>query len=101
MARELDRAIRATELVEHGLDSLLAARGNRELEAQTSLKRGALNMRHAREAFGRAVAEIASVGPADLAASGASRRLATLPGVGTFAADSGDPEAEAASNPRM
>ena len=56
MVHEMDRALRATELVGHGLDALLAARGNRELEAQTSLKRGALNLRHARDAFGRAAA---------------------------------------------
>jgi hypothetical protein len=101
MARELDRAIRATELVEHGLDSLLAVRGNRELEAQTSLKRGALNLRHARDAFGRAVADITAVRPADLATPGASRRLATLPGVGAFATDLGDPEGEPPPDPRM
>ena len=49
---ELDRAARATDLVEHGLDALLAHRGHRELEAQTSLKRAALNLRNARGAVG-------------------------------------------------
>ena len=62
MVHEMDRALRATELVGHGLDALLAARGNRELEAQTSLKR-----RHARDAFGRAAAEVAAVRPVDVA----------------------------------
>ncbi len=66
LADEVERASRAADMVEHGLDSLLAGRSGRELEAQTSLKRGALNLRHAREASARVVAEIASVRPADL-----------------------------------
>src|SRR4029079_11904973 len=48
LVAELDRSSRATDLVEHGLDALLAHRGHRELEAQTSLKRAALNLRNAR-----------------------------------------------------
>ena len=44
---ELERAVRAAELVGHGLDALVADRGGRDLEAQTSLKRGLLNLRHA------------------------------------------------------
>ena len=52
---ELDRAARATDLLEHGLDALLAHRGHRELEAQTSLKRAALNLRNARGASARIV----------------------------------------------
>ena len=67
LVQELDRAVRATELVGHGMDALLAGRGNRELEAQTSLKRGALNLRHARDAFGRAAVEVAAVRPSDVA----------------------------------
>jgi hypothetical protein len=63
---ELDRAVRACDLVEHGLDALLADRGGRDLEAQTSLKRGALNMRHAREAVTRLAAEITAIRPVDL-----------------------------------
>ncbi len=66
LVHEMDRAVRATELVGHGMDALLAA-GHRELEAQTSLKRGALNLRHARDAFGRAAVEVAAVRPADVA----------------------------------
>lgn len=67
MVHEMDRALRATELVGHGMDALLAARGHRELEAQTSLKRGALNLRHARDAFGRAAAAVAAIRPPDVA----------------------------------
>ncbi len=66
LADEVERASRAADMVEHGLDALLAGRSGRELEAQTSLKRGALNLRHAREASARVVAEIASIRPADL-----------------------------------
>jgi hypothetical protein len=51
---ELERAHRALEMVEHGASiMLLAGRGPRELEAQTSIKRGYLNLIHAREAFAR------------------------------------------------
>ena len=68
LVNEAERAVRATDLVAHGLDSLLASRGPYEAEAQTSLKRGALNLRHAREVFGRAAGEIvAALQPADLA----------------------------------
>jgi hypothetical protein len=63
---ELERAVRAAELVGHGLDALVADRGGRDLEAQTSLKRGTLNLRHSTEAASRIVAEIAAVRPGDL-----------------------------------
>jgi hypothetical protein len=63
---ELERAVRAAELVGHGLDALVADRGGRDLEAQTSLKRGVLNLRHASDAATRIAREIAGVRPADL-----------------------------------
>jgi hypothetical protein len=63
---ELERAVRAAELVGHGLDALVADRGGRDLEAQTSLKRGALNLRHASEAATRIAREIGAIRPADL-----------------------------------
>ena len=51
---ELERAIRALGMVEHGADMLASARrGARDLEAQTSIKRGYLNLIHAREAMVR------------------------------------------------
>jgi hypothetical protein len=51
---ELERAARALEMVEHGLSIQIAARsGGRELEAQTAIKRGYLNVLHAREAIAR------------------------------------------------
>lgn len=101
LVRELDRAVRATELVEHGLDALLAARGSRELEAQVSLKRGALNLRHSRDAFALVVAEVGAMDPADLAAIAANRSSAPLPTVPTYLVDGPDANGESAFDPRM
>ena len=54
LVAELERAERALGMVEHGTTIMaLARRGPRELEAQTSIKRGYLNLIHAREAFAR------------------------------------------------
>jgi len=51
---DLERAGRALAMVEHGATIMVAVRrGNRELEGQTSLKRGYLNLLHAREAIAR------------------------------------------------
>jgi hypothetical protein len=51
---ELERAGRALDMVEHGRTIMLAARlRGRELEAQTAVKRGYLNLLHAREAIVR------------------------------------------------
>ena len=51
---DLDRAKRAIDMVEHGATILESVRrGGRELEAQTSIKRGYLNLIHAREAIAR------------------------------------------------
>lgn len=62
---ELDRAARAADLVDHGLKTLLTGRGLSQ-EALTSLKRGALNLRHARDAVARLCAEISRLSPAEL-----------------------------------
>ncbi|MFL5779088.1 MAG: hypothetical protein ACJ761_09115 [Chloroflexota bacterium] len=62
--QELERAGRALEMVEHGAEVLASARrGNRELEAQTSIKRGYLNLLHAREAIARHAARAAELDP--------------------------------------
>jgi hypothetical protein len=54
LVEDLERAERALGMVEHGASILAAARrGSRELEAQTSIKRGYLNLLHAREAIAR------------------------------------------------
>ena len=60
LVAELERAGRALGMVEHGATILAAARrGSRELEAQTSIKRGYLNLLHAREAIARHALEAA------------------------------------------
>jgi hypothetical protein len=64
---ELERASRAASLIEHGLGALEGTSRGRDLEAQTSLKRGTLNLRHALEAFERVARELARLRPADLA----------------------------------
>jgi len=54
LVSELERAERALEMVEHGATIMnTVRRGPRELEAQTAIKRGYLNLIHAREAFAR------------------------------------------------
>jgi hypothetical protein len=80
LTEELDRAVRATEFVEHGLGALRAERGGRELEAQTALKRGALNLRHAREAFGRLATKVAATRPADIRGQGPAAPVVARPG---------------------
>ncbi len=65
---ELDRAARAADMAEHGLNAMTAGTRGRDLEAQTSLKRGALNLRHAQEAIGRMAREVGSLRPVDIAA---------------------------------
>jgi hypothetical protein len=52
LVAELERADRALKMVDHGATILAeAVRRGRELEAQTSIKRGYLNLVHAREAI--------------------------------------------------
>lgn len=101
MVDETARAVRATELVRHGLDALLTARGNRELEAQTSLKRGTLNLRHAREAFGRAAAEVAALRPADTARPPGDRSRDPVPMPVTAYGDAVDQDVDGSFEPRM
>ncbi len=67
---ELERAGRALAMVEHGTTILAQVRRRgRELEAQTSIKRGYLNLLHAREAIDRH-----AVRAEDLRARRATRR---------------------------
>jgi hypothetical protein len=75
-ARELERAERAVGLAEHGRSGLIATRGGpRELEAQTSLKRAALNLRHAREAAATVARRVAeTLPPGTQRARGGSRQ---------------------------
>ena len=61
---ELERALRALEMVEHGTTIMSTARrGPGELEAQTSIKRGYLNLIHARDAFARHAVEAEELEP--------------------------------------
>lgn len=54
LVAEIERASRALGMVEHGANMLASSRrGTRDLEAQTSIKRGYLNLIHAREAIAR------------------------------------------------
>jgi hypothetical protein len=74
---ELERAKRALEMVEHGCSIQVAARaGSRALEAQTAIKRGYLNVLHAREAIARLAVEAAELVPTDPSHRGAARRSA-------------------------
>jgi hypothetical protein len=62
---ELERASRAIGMIEHGCSIQISARaGARGLEAQTAIKRGYLNVLHAREAIHRYRLEAASLTPA-------------------------------------
>ena len=68
---ELERAGRAIEMIEHGRAIQASARsGGREIEAQTAIKRGYLNVLHAREAITHQ-AKVAR----DLAATDAASRF--------------------------
>jgi hypothetical protein len=63
LVAELERAERALEMVEHGTSIMLTVRrGPRELEAQTAIKRGYLNLIHAREAFARRALDARDLG---------------------------------------
>ena len=54
IVNDLERAGRALSMADHGATLLISARrGSRELEGQTSIKRGYLNLLHAREALAR------------------------------------------------
>lgn len=73
---ELERAERALGMVEHGATIMAAARrGSRELEAQTSIKRGYLNLLHARAAIARHALEAQDLEGDDLPEK-AGRRVA-------------------------
>lgn len=72
---ELERAKRALEMVEHGCSIQASARaGSRTLEAQTAIKRGYLNVLHAREAITRLAVEAAELVPTDPTHRGTARR---------------------------
>jgi hypothetical protein len=75
LVAELERARRALEMVEHGCAIQASARaGSRELEAQTAIKRGYLNVLHAREAIARHALEAKALVPVDPANRPPARR---------------------------
>jgi hypothetical protein len=72
---ELERASRAIGMIEHGCSIQISARaGARELEAQTAIKRGYLNVLHAREAIHRYRLDVAAITPAEELRRGFSSR---------------------------
>lgn len=87
MISELARAVRAAEMVRYGLEALADTRGARDVEAQTSLKRGALNLRHASESFNHLVRQAKAVVPADLADLRARPRPPSSTAAGSYGAD--------------
>ena len=77
---ELGRAARAITMIEHGCAIQISARaGSRELEAQTAIKRGYLNILHAREAIHRHRLDAAALKPADPARRGPARQPTAAP----------------------
>ncbi len=63
---ELERAGRALEMAAHGCELLSQARpSHSEVEAETSIKRGYLNLLHAREAIHEHAARAAQLGTGD------------------------------------
>ena len=75
IVEDLERAGRALAMVDHGATILAQARRRgRELEAQTAVKRGYLNLVHAREAIVRhaAAAEELDVPPVEAAPKGSA-----------------------------
>jgi hypothetical protein len=59
LVSEIERAQRAVDLIEHGRQQMLAEGENAYAEGETSVKRGYLNLMHARDALKARAAEIA------------------------------------------
>ena len=77
MVAELERAKRALQMIEHGISIQVSARaGARELESQTAIKRGYLNVLHAREAVARHGAQAAALVAVDPSRQSPSGRSA-------------------------
>ena len=64
----LERSARALEMIEHGRAIQASARsGGREIEAQTAIKRGYLNVLHAREAIAHQAKVVSAMTAAEAA----------------------------------
>jgi hypothetical protein len=75
LVEELERSARALAMIEHGSSIQISARaGARELEAQTAIKRGYLNVLHAREAIHRHRLDATALTPTEQARRGLGRR---------------------------
>lgn len=79
LVAELERMARALDLIEHALTGLAGVRGPRELEIQTTLKRGALNLRHARDAVVFVAGEVAGVRASELRPGAPHPRALAVP----------------------
>jgi hypothetical protein len=103
MIRDLERATRAVLLVEHGLGMMANKSIGRDLEAQTSLKRGALNLRHARDAFAERAGKVAGLRPVDMEPAIPARngQPATVASYSVVDAGSDGDDDEDAFEPRM
>lgn len=99
LVAELDRAARAADMAEHGMNALTAGTRGRDLEAQTSLKRGTLNLRHAREAIVGLAREVAALRPVDIAVATAPPST-TVAGVAPYQVP-GTEDADGGFEPRM
>ena len=99
LVAELARAARAADMAEHGRNALTAGTRGRDLEAQTSLKRGALNLRHAREAIARLAREVAALSPVDIASATAPAPT-SVPGVASYQVP-GAEDTDGGFEPRM
>jgi len=79
---EVDRAVRAADMASHGISQMGRARHDADAEAQTSLKRGTLGLRHAREAVARIMIGVAKLTPPEvraMPAAAASGAIVTPP----------------------
>lgn len=79
---EVDRAVRAADMAGHGVSEMGRTRHDAGTEAQTSLKRGTLGLRHAREAVARIMVGLARLTPAEVRAmpsASASGAIVTPP----------------------
>ncbi|HEY4752185.1 MAG TPA: hypothetical protein VIH37_02800, partial [Candidatus Limnocylindrales bacterium] len=65
---EVDRAVRAADMAAHGLGTMGVGRRATSPESDVELKRGALGLRHAREAVTRIMMGVAKLQPADVRA---------------------------------
>lgn len=88
LVEELERSARAIGMIEHGCSIQISARaGARELEAQTAIKRGYLNVLHAREAIHRHRLDATALTPTEQARRGLGRRPPTPGGPAPTRAD--------------